>query len=235
MVLKDESYDLLTTKQRESKQTSNGFCFLVRLGCAYFSGSSFSAWFQLHVELLTHMSHILKNISFLCFSDATCAVRGVYIYYTYCGQEPTCTEAAGYKCSHVKYRLLQGQRSHATVTTCFFYQVRGAQLKAYLGEQWQKRKDILCLCVFVCALVRGVGICVRDYETHHDTTNHVTSKQSRYCLQGTLKKIRDGISSSANRSTTLRLKKLPSATCCLWISIFFKMHVCELECDMLRL
>lgn len=135
MVLKDESYDLLTTKQRESKQTSSGFCFLVRLGCAYFSGSSFSAWFQLHVELLTHMSHILKNISFLCFSDATCAVRGVYIYYTYCGQAPTCTEAAGYKCSHVKYRLLQGQRSHATVTTCFFYQVGGAQLKAYLGEQ----------------------------------------------------------------------------------------------------
>lgn len=80
MVLKDESYDLLTTKQRESKQTSSGFCFLVCLGCAYFSGSSFSAWFQLHVELLTHMSHILKNISFLCFSDATCAVRGVYIY-----------------------------------------------------------------------------------------------------------------------------------------------------------
>lgn len=132
MVLKDESYDLLTTKQRESKQTSNGFCFLVRLGCSYFSGSSFSAWFQLHVELLTHMSNILKNISFLCFSDAAYAVRGVYIYYTYCGQAPTCTEAAGYKCSHVKYRLLQGQRSH---TTCFFYQVRGVQQKAYLGEQ----------------------------------------------------------------------------------------------------
>lgn len=70
----------------------------------------------------------------------------------------------------------------------------------------------MCLCVFVCALVRGVGICVRDYETHHDTTNHVTSKQSRYCLQGTLKKIRDGISSSANRGTTLRLKKLPSVS-----------------------